>query len=148
MNSGGPGVDQEEIRRQREVLERLCVATSDNLINVSTARHPSDSAEPSAPAAAHDLPRLFRELFANEEAPSRSSSVTQHNVNISTSRPTSSGAANGDMEEMDEEAFLRAWCKKNGVDLTDDTPAPWEVVNGAEEFDGKLVRSSSMLFAH
>ncbi|KAF1984932.1 hypothetical protein K402DRAFT_405707 [Aulographum hederae CBS 113979] len=55
--SQGSQLDQEEIRRQRDALERLCAQTSDKLIDVSQKTH-SDEASRRA-----QLARLFTESF-------------------------------------------------------------------------------------
>ncbi|KAF2795429.1 hypothetical protein K505DRAFT_324060 [Melanomma pulvis-pyrius CBS 109.77] len=61
----GPQPDPEEIRRQRDALERICAQTSDKLIDVSQATHTEDGSK-----IASEYPRLFNERFPSTHAQS------------------------------------------------------------------------------
>jgi len=63
-----PQVDPEEIRRQRDALERLCAQTSDKLIDVAQS---SNTDEGGLSKLQTDYQRLFRERFASASAPLR-----------------------------------------------------------------------------
>ncbi|KAF2713487.1 hypothetical protein K504DRAFT_462010 [Pleomassaria siparia CBS 279.74] len=62
---GGPTLDPEEIRRQREELERICAQTSDKLIDVSQATYTEDGSK-----IASEYPRLFNERFPSASSQS------------------------------------------------------------------------------
>ncbi|KIV99339.1 uncharacterized protein PV09_08998 [Verruconis gallopava] len=57
-----PQVDPEEIKRQRDALERLCTSTSDKLIDVTQTTR-SDEGRTAPPKVPTDYPRLFAEQF-------------------------------------------------------------------------------------
>ncbi|KAE9964697.1 hypothetical protein BLS_008135 [Venturia inaequalis] len=61
-HSNRPQVDPEEIRRQRDALERLCAQTSDKLIDVAQS---ATSEEGGVDKLHTDYQRLFRERFAS-----------------------------------------------------------------------------------
>ncbi|KAH7069788.1 hypothetical protein BKA63DRAFT_519560 [Paraphoma chrysanthemicola] len=84
-----PQPDPEELRRQRETLERICAETSEQLIPVSqpTTIPPEVTEQPTNDS---EYARLFNERFAT---------LRKH-----TSRPSSSGAP-ADTED-DETAWL------------------------------------------
>ncbi|KAF2734390.1 hypothetical protein EJ04DRAFT_512514 [Polyplosphaeria fusca] len=56
---GAPQLDPEEIRRQRDALERICAQASDKLIDVSQAHFADDG-----PKMISEYPRLFTDRFA------------------------------------------------------------------------------------
>ncbi|KAF2837524.1 hypothetical protein M501DRAFT_1032758 [Patellaria atrata CBS 101060] len=90
--------DQEEIRRQRDALERICAQTSDNLIDVSQAAVAEDGA---IVPIIHDFERLFREHF-----PPRSIPQT-----VSKSRPSSASSTplrSSTTPEADEARWIEA----------------------------------------
>ncbi|KAF2870324.1 hypothetical protein BDV95DRAFT_608326 [Massariosphaeria phaeospora] len=64
-----PRLDPEEIRRQRDALERICAQTSDKLIHVSQATHLEHGSK-----MASEYSRLFNERFPPLR-PSRPSSA-------------------------------------------------------------------------
>jgi len=61
-NRNSPQVDPEEIRKQRDALERLCAATSDKLIDVTQTTR-SDEGRVAPTKMVTDYPRLFSEQF-------------------------------------------------------------------------------------
>ncbi|KAF2760442.1 hypothetical protein EJ05DRAFT_474315 [Pseudovirgaria hyperparasitica] len=65
--------DPEEIRRQRDALERICAQTSDKLIDVSQPDHP-DMPSKMAP----DYPRLFAELFPSRRRKKEGGTASSH----------------------------------------------------------------------
>lgn len=85
--------DPEEIRRQRDALERICAQTSDKLIDVSQSTHTDEGSK-----MANEYPRLFMERFPP--------------TNHEDSRPSSSGTAC----EQDEMAWLAEVTKDMGDD--------------------------------
>ncbi|KAF2026556.1 hypothetical protein EK21DRAFT_103164 [Setomelanomma holmii] len=96
-----PQPDPEELRRQRETLERICAETSEQLIPVSqpTTIPPEVTEQPTNDA---EYARLFNERFAT---------LRKH-----TSRPSSSGAAD---PENDEQAWLEQALGGQGEDEVD-----------------------------
>lgn len=68
MNTGGPNSgpqpDPEEIRRQRDALERICAQTSDKLIDVSQSAYNEEGSKMTS-----EYPRLFHERFPAPRTP-------------------------------------------------------------------------------
>ncbi|KAF2657693.1 hypothetical protein K491DRAFT_314779 [Lophiostoma macrostomum CBS 122681] len=76
----GPQPDPEEIRRQRDALERICAQTSDKLIDVSQAAYTEVGSK-----MASEYPRLFSERFASTRThPSRPSSAASQDEDETT----------------------------------------------------------------
>ncbi|KAF2009601.1 hypothetical protein BU24DRAFT_357838 [Aaosphaeria arxii CBS 175.79] len=67
-----PQPDPEEIRRQRDALERICAQTSDKLIDVSQTTHALDGSKTA------EYHRLFSERFPPLPSNSRPSSADAH----------------------------------------------------------------------
>ncbi|TID13186.1 hypothetical protein E6O75_ATG10259 [Venturia nashicola] len=65
-HSNRPQMDPEEIRRQRDALERLCAQTSDKLIDVA---HSASAEEGGVDKLHTDYQRLFRERFTAMSLP-------------------------------------------------------------------------------
>ncbi|KAF2117196.1 late endosomal/lysosomal adaptor and MAPK and MTOR activator-domain-containing protein [Lophiotrema nucula] len=101
---GGPQPDPEEIRRQRDALERICAQASDQLIDVSQATHTDEGSK-----MASEYPRLFNERFP----PSRPQ----------MSRPSSADAS-GDEDEA-------TWLG-NIIGNTNDAEGSWDRVEPIE----------------
>ncbi|TKA81884.1 hypothetical protein B0A49_00370 [Cryomyces minteri] len=60
----GPAPDPEEIRRERDALERLCAQTSDKLIDVSQPAFADAGSKMTS-----EYPRLFSQRFPSGEGP-------------------------------------------------------------------------------
>ncbi|OCK76576.1 hypothetical protein K432DRAFT_445932 [Lepidopterella palustris CBS 459.81] len=65
---GGPQPAPEEIRRQRDALERICAQASDKLIDVSQLAYTEDGSKMNS-----EYPRLFNERFPAPKPTSRPS---------------------------------------------------------------------------
>ncbi|KAF1912134.1 hypothetical protein BDU57DRAFT_551683 [Ampelomyces quisqualis] len=88
---GAPQPDAEELRRQRETLERICAETSEQLIPVSQPpTMPPEVAE--QPTNDAEYARLFDERFAT--------------LRTQPSRPSSAGAPGAEEDDEDEAAWL------------------------------------------
>jgi len=103
---GGPQPDPEEIRRQRDQLERICAQTSDKLIDVSQSAYTEEGSKMTS-----EYPRLFAERFA----PSKP---------VADSRPSSAGTG----AEQDEATWLM-----NTIGGSDNEGGSWDRV---EPIDG------------
>ncbi|KAF2472409.1 uncharacterized protein BDR25DRAFT_258749 [Lindgomyces ingoldianus] len=101
---GGPQLDPEEIRRQRDALERICAQTSGKLIHVSQATYTEDGSK-----MASEYPRLFNERFPPSKAQS--------------SRPSSADAS----ADEDEATWL-----EHVIGNTAETEGSWERVEPIE----------------
>ncbi|KAF2804574.1 uncharacterized protein BDZ99DRAFT_525409 [Mytilinidion resinicola] len=78
---GRPQPDPEEIRRQRDTLERICAQTSDKLIDVSHSAYTEEGSKMTS-----EYPRLFMERFPPPKV-------------AVDSRPSSSGTGDGEQDE-------------------------------------------------
>ncbi|KAJ9640395.1 hypothetical protein H2201_002557 [Coniosporium apollinis] len=65
--SGRQEPDQEEIRRQRDALERICAQTSDKLIDVSQVSH----TKATGPKLHSEYARLFSQRFPPSQLPAQ-----------------------------------------------------------------------------
>ncbi|EKG11815.1 hypothetical protein MPH_11311 [Macrophomina phaseolina MS6] len=92
MGMSAPQPDPEEIRRQRDALERICAQTSDKLIDVSQSAHPDEGHKMHS-----EYHRLFMERFPAVAPPE-------------DSRPSSSGTA----VDNEEAAWLADITKSQG----------------------------------
>jgi len=101
-----PQVDPEEIRRQRDALERLCAATSDKLIDVTQTTR-SDEGRAAPPKLATDYPRLFAEQFGSALA------TSEEDEDETDGRPHSDSTL-AEQEEVDQ---LRQVLWKEGKEL-------------------------------
>ncbi|KAF2452838.1 hypothetical protein BDY21DRAFT_358138 [Lineolata rhizophorae] len=129
----GPHINQpdpEEIKRQRDALERICAQTTDKLIDVAPlTTHHATTVDP-VPKLHAEYARLFSERFATISSHGATSNGLYPNPSSSassTSIPAEEGAEASSPAVTDE----RAWLKRILEEQGGDGPKDWEVVKGA-----------------
>ncbi|KAH7119798.1 hypothetical protein B0J11DRAFT_70608 [Dendryphion nanum] len=126
--------DPEEIRRQRDALERICAQTNDKLIDVSQATYADDGSK-----IASEYPRLFNERFPpqlpqSSRPASASADTAPHDSHMyhQDAEPSANTSAHHDYEEvMEEEEEEAAWLS-NIVGNSADPEGNWGHVQPIE----------------
>ncbi|KAF2434208.1 hypothetical protein EJ08DRAFT_676160 [Tothia fuscella] len=88
----GPQVDPEEIKKQRDALERLCAQTTDKLIDVTQV---SNNTDESSTKIISDYSKLFVQRFNTSEVPAKPESTPQEGgeARQTESRPSTGSTA-------------------------------------------------------
>jgi len=104
-----PQVDPEEIRKQRDALERLCALTSDKLIDVAQS---TNTDEEGYTKLQTDYQRLFRERFASASS-THSLKLHHHEEDVEERRPSSDST----LTDETETTWLAHIVQEDGKDI-------------------------------
>jgi len=103
-----PQLDPEEIRRQRDALERLCAQTSDKLIDVAQS---VNTDEGGLDKLHTDYQRLFRERFAAVSSP------TEHPHEVEDDNEERRPSSDSTLTDETETTWLARIVQEDGQDI-------------------------------